>query len=584
MRKKGLNIILALIIAAMLVPALQMQFRFVNEKPLNGAFNLAEKPSLTREKWNAGEFQGQMEKYLKDHSGFHNFFVRLQNQLDFTFFRKANAEGAVVGKHKQLFEYDYIRSWLAIDYPGDSFVEKKLNRTKYVQQYLKREKGIDLMIVFEPGKASFYPEYLPSEYTRQKTGPSTYDRYLQKASEIGINYIDLHNYFLTLKESSEYPLYPRYGTHWSVYGMQFATDSLLRWISGTTNLPLAEVSINRIKTSTEPFDTDDDVLKTMNLLLPLRGERLAYPELSFDTAFPGEKPMVLVIADSYYWNIFNSGIPQHVFANQAFWYFNSLVYPDHYLKPTYTKDLDFREEVEKQQVIFVMITERFLHKFDWRFIDQLYDLYTPDYLEDPVYNKINDIMQVASWYENIINKAGQKGIKLEDALIEEGKYLFHKDDTLAYMVNYGPEHFKNIIANDPGWMKYIVEKAKENKVTTEETLVSDALYIFKQDFAGLFELNRGVEKVKVKIYSDPLLLDSLKREADLYCYDHSTFIQIKAWQLFRESEINATIHAILHDPPWFRDVERKAKEKGITVEQMARLDAEYIWNERLKRY
>ena len=64
-------------------------------------------------------------------------------------------------KTQTALEYDYIRSWLAIDYPGDSFIEKKLQRTKYVQEYLKREKGIDLVIVFEPGKASFYPEYIP---------------------------------------------------------------------------------------------------------------------------------------------------------------------------------------------------------------------------------------------------------------------------------------------------------------------------------------------------------------------------------------------------------------------------------------
>ncbi len=40
-----------------------------------------------------------------------------------------------------------------------------------------------------------------------------------------------------------------------------------------------------------------------------------------------------------------------------------------------------------------MITERFLYKFDWTFIDQLYALYTPAWLKDPVYDNINKIMQ-----------------------------------------------------------------------------------------------------------------------------------------------------------------------------------------------
>ena len=71
------------------------------------------------------------------------------------------------------------------------------------------------------------------------------------------------------------------------------------------------------------------------------------------------------------------------------------------------KDLDLRKEVEKQHVIFLMITERFVHKFDWRFIDQLYELYTPDWLQDPVYDKINRIMMHAPWYADVIKKAAR---------------------------------------------------------------------------------------------------------------------------------------------------------------------------------
>ena len=49
--------------------------------------------------------------------------------------------------------------------PGNPSSPKKLNRAKYVQEYLKKEKGIDLVIVFEPGKASFYPEFISGNYT-----------------------------------------------------------------------------------------------------------------------------------------------------------------------------------------------------------------------------------------------------------------------------------------------------------------------------------------------------------------------------------------------------------------------------------
>lgn len=584
MKKIILNIAFGFILIMMVVPGIQLIFNLFHEKPLNGAFKLAEKPLFNMMNWKSGEFQENSERYLKDNSGFRNFLVRLQNQVDYSLFRQANAEGAVVGKNKQLYEYDYIRSWLAIDYPGDSFIEKKLQRTKYVQDYLKREKGIDLVVVLEPGKASFYPEYIPSMYTDQKTGPSTYELYRQKATELGIDFIDLQQYFLKLKSGSEFPLFPRYGTHWSVYGMHFAADSLLRLIESRRKITLTGVRVNSTETSRKPRDTDDDVLKTMNLLFPLKGEKLAYPQYSIDTAHPGDKPMVLVVADSYYWNIFNTRIPKYVFANQAFWYFNTAVYPENYIKPAYTKDLDLRREVEKQNVIFLMVTERFVHKFDWNFIDKLYALYTPAWLKDPVYENINKIMGVDEWYADIIKKAEKKHIPLEEALIRDGEFLFNQQDTVDYLINYGPQYFSSIILGDTSWLAKIREEAGTKGIPADEILEHVALSNFKQKYPGLYELNRGWEEAESRIYSRPGLLDSLKSEAAYYRWDFLSFIRIKAWQMYKAEQIQITCRNILKDPGWLDHVREKAIRKGIPLEEMVRLDAEYMWEQRLKKF
>jgi hypothetical protein len=294
--------------------------------------------------------------------------------------------------------------------------------------------------------------------------------------------------------------------------------------------------------------------------------------------------MVLVVADSYYWNIFNTGIPKYVFANEAFWYFNTLVYPDHYLHPAYTKDIDFRKEVEKQQVIFVMITERFVHKFDWRFIDQLYALYTPDWLKDPVYDKINDIMQVAPWYADMIKKADDWHISLEEALIKDGKYLYHQSDTTGYMIDFGLEHYKQVISGDPGWMVHIRDKAKQQNKAVDEVLTADALSIFRKDYPGLCELNRAKAAIEIRLNSDAAASDNLRREAEVFRFDPGIYIRIKAGQILTEEEIGKTIHAIENDPSWLEDVKQKARAKGISVEEMIQLDAEYMWKDRLKKF
>jgi hypothetical protein len=582
MKKKGLYIVFIIMIVLLASPAIQMRLRLFREKPLNGAFHLSENPAFDKEKWISGEFQGQVENYLKDHAGFKNFLIRLQNQVDLVFFRKAHAEGAVVGKNMQLFEYDYIRSWLALDYPGDSFVQKKLQRTRFLQEYLKSEKGIDLVIVFEPGKASFYQEYIPRQFSGLKKGASTYEQYRTIAMGSGVEFIDFHQYFLQLKEKSEFPLYPRYGTHWSVYGMWYCTDSLLRFIEDRRKINLTDVSVDSVLISSEPFDTDDDILKTMNLLFPPGGQKLAYPSLSFDTANPGDKPMVLVIADSYYWNIFNTRVPKHLFANEAFWYFNSLVYPDHYVKPAYTSDLDLKTEVEKQDIIFLMVTERFIHKFDWRFIDQLYSLYAPEWLRDPVYEKINDIMQVETWYQRMIDKSSEKKTSLEDILITEGRYLFQREDTIAYLVHYGPWHYSRIIENDTGWMAYVEEKALKEKVSLEQMLNSHALFAFMKEYPEPYKLNRGMTAMEEWIYSDHAMLSKLTHEAGGYGFDQAAFIRIKAWQLFRDEEIGRTCQAIRNDAAWLEIVKEKARDNNIPLDEMIRMDAEYMWKVRVK--
>ncbi len=582
MKRIKSHIVLVLLMAILSLPLLQMWFGPFRERPLDGAFTRAEMVSFTHRNWSSGKFQDQAEKFLKDHIGFRNDLVRLQNQIDFSLFRKANAEGATVGKNGQLFEYDYIRSWLGIDHPGEAFIRAKLNRAKFVQDHLKKEMNIDLVIVFEPGKASFYPEFIPSRYARLKNKESLYENYVRLAREAGLDYIDLQAYFMQLKHTAEYPLFPSLGTHWSVYGMTFAADSLLKFIEQRREIGLAPVTIDSTEYSSTPRDTDDDVARTMNLICPPNAELLAYPVLRIDTSGNFDKPMVLTVADSYYWNIFNTRIPKYVFANEAFWYFNALVYPDYYGGAKYTHELDLRSEVEKQDVIFLMVTERFLHKFDWTFIDQLYALYTPEWLRDPVYDNINSIMKNDPWFNQILARAESKGEPLEEVLAEEARYMIYNTDTAYFFQEYGPQHYMKIISENPGWMDYIRKKAAEQGLSVEETLYKDALFVFKQDHPARYEMNRDLESVEKEINVNPAIKDSLVEEAARYRFDEDVFLRLEAREILKERQVEGIMRAIRGDQKWLEDVSKKAQERGLGLEEMIRLDALWVVEQKWK--
>jgi hypothetical protein len=130
------NILFLLVLVVMILPVIQKEWPFVEEPQLNGDFIEKKQPDFTWKGFFNGSYQNAYEPYLEQHIGFHNTLVRLRNQLDYSLFRKPNAEGIVIGKEDFIFEYDYIREITGRDFVGYDFIDEKLRRLKYVQDYL----------------------------------------------------------------------------------------------------------------------------------------------------------------------------------------------------------------------------------------------------------------------------------------------------------------------------------------------------------------------------------------------------------------------------------------------------------------
>lgn len=532
--KKLKHILFVLLVAGMLLPAIQKAFQLLKENPLHGDFVLAEKPTLAKAGWFSGSFQTQFDSYLEQHIGFRPFLVRLNNQLDFSLFRKANAEGVVIGKADFLYEYDYIRAYTGKDFVGEKIINEKMTRLKFLQVYLKDSLDIDLVLVFEPGKASFYPEFIPDRFLAEAKPETNYAKLLKTAKEINVNFLDLNQYFLNLKSKAKYPLFPKYGTHWSVYGMSFAADTMLKTIEQLRNIELLEVKHDSLFVSLVPLKTDNDVEKPMNLLISLPPSELAYPIFTFEEDTTITKPEVLVVADSYYWNIFNARIPKHVFANEAFWYFNAKVYPDSYEKPLFVRNLKLQKEVEKQHVVFLMVTERFMYKFDWGFIDDIYQLYTPQGLQSPVYDQLSHLLKDETLFASLLNKSAKNNISLEELLWAEAKYQFRRDDKKAYLQFFGPGWFEAVITADKKWSDAVAAKAKKRNISFDEMLYLDADYIFKQQYPGLHQKYHRTNYFKSMIKKDSSKLEQAKNLADFYHCPIERVIQYQAEMLVEE--------------------------------------------------
>lgn len=363
------------IIGALFMPMVQHKFRFTAEKPLIGSYVLSEKPKITLENWFSGKYQQAQDTYITEHAGYRPGWVRLYNQWNYSLFNETNASGVIVGKENYLYEEGYIKAYYGIDFIGDEKIKQITQQLKFVQDTLKK-KGIDFVVVFAPGKGSYYPEYIPDYYKHVGIGKTNYEAFNNCFKQQAINYIDMHSWFKSMKKTTKYPLFSKTGIHWSAYGQYFAVDSLTKYISSIRNYQIPYFVLDTIVESTKPILGDDDIGLGMNLFSQIPDIKLAYPKFHVNRKSKKNDPKILVIGDSFYWSLFNSHVSADLFNNGEFWYYNEQVYSASYSKEVLVKNQNLKQKLLENQVVVLLLTDSNLHRFGFGFVEQAYNSYS----------------------------------------------------------------------------------------------------------------------------------------------------------------------------------------------------------------
>ncbi|MCF8365918.1 MAG: hypothetical protein K9H16_09055 [Bacteroidales bacterium] len=592
MNQKVKNIVFFLLLALLSLPLFQHFTRIFDTGRLNGDFILHERPQFSWSSWMDGTFQTGCDRFIEDHIGFRNFFVRLNNQIDFSLFDEVNAEGIIKGKNSILYEYDYIRAFTGDDFIGKNTITRKMQKLKFLQEHLKNKFDIDLILIFEPSKARIQPQFIPDSYLEKGKTLSNYEFFKQQADDLKVDCIDLNEYLLEVSDTIPYPVYPPYGIHWSEHTMNFITDSLINYIESKRNIDLPDFKVETKIVGDSISDSDYDAGNTSNLLFRLQGPVMPYPFFTFYDDSTKTRPMVLAVADSYYWNIFNTRVPKNLFANQAFWYFNAKVYPDFYFEEKWTRDLDIQKEVEKQDVILLSITERFLYKFAWQFVDQLYEIYTPEFSGDLIEKREDEIRNYSTWFDDLVIRAQNNDtLTLWELIHTEADFLAQKKDFEIYLSWYGMKYFKGIISSNSNWNSTIYVKANEKGRSYNEQLNIDAAWIFEQNYPELFRKFTTIRKYREMIRADSAWLEAVAQKAQKYYIPPETMVSLDAEYLANkelkpesfEEKVLKLIETIKNDPEWLKAVTSKAAEKGFTLNEMLRRDAEYVITEQQKK-
>lgn len=472
-KKYAHPILYMLMIIVLSLPLLQYYFRLIPVQPLDGAFTLQEKPAITVKTWLSGDFQDKYVKHIEDHIGFREIFIRLYNQLNYSVFHLANSPGCVVGKDNQLFLRSYIEEYLGMDFMGGKYIDNKVKKLKFLQDYFFL-KGKTLFLVFAPGKASFYPEKLPPSYEVYPKQLSNRDFYIKKCNEMHINFIDLNTYFRQLKNTSPYLLYPQNGVHWTSWGMYLGMDSIIHYIEKKRGIDLPELVVDCVKVSDSVVPPDNDVELNMNLVCPIPQPPLPHPEFSFVGGNDVSRPKVLVIADSYYWQVYGAYIHSNEFRFGGFWFYFKTAYNDQSWQGVPVDSLDVRKFLMDQDVIIIMGTEATMHLFPYGFADKVYELINPTGEETKIRDYIRKIKNDLEWLESTKEKAEKNNQTLEERLYIEAKYMVDQESGSEGKITAKIREAIDSIKSDPNRQKIIEEEALEKDLDPEALLLFKA--------------------------------------------------------------------------------------------------------------
>lgn len=419
---------LILVMIVLLLPLFQECTSLFYEKPLAGSFTSAKKPVAGFNEWWSGTFQDSFEIYHNEQFGLRNSFVRLHNQFQYDLFRRINTKGVISGKNDFLFELKNITAYNGNDYVGDAALREMTRKLKILQDSLDK-KNITLVVVFAPGKASFYPEYIPDELNKAGK-PTNYKTLSSSFNAAGINFLDFNKWFIREKDKAPCPLYPKTGIHWSRYGALMATDSLLTYLEKKRNVDLPSVVMKGFRWSDSIQSPDDDIGKSLNLIFPVKPLLMGYPDYNFESPDQKAKVRMMVIGDSFFWNLFDIRLAPRSLESIDFWYYNYQVYHTDGRPMELAENADNCLESETNNVVMIMASESNLNGLGWGYIDDAFDYFVlkrkDRILDKMVRSYETKIRMDQAWMMTIRAKAEAAKIPLDSMIHLDAVYLAEK--------------------------------------------------------------------------------------------------------------------------------------------------------------
>lgn len=344
-----------------------------NFKDLHGLDKNEEPVSFNFRNWVSADYQLSVEKYLINHNPMSPFFIRLNNQIGYSLFDHLQVSEGVIGKDFYLFDTRYVDTYYGRDYIGEDSLRIYVEKMKFVQDTLEKLNK-EFIYVQAPGKASFYPEFLPETNSLRDPERTNYFQLNKLLLAYKINYVDFVPYFLAAKDTSKYPMFTDTGIHWSKYASVYVMDSLNHFIESTRNIDLPDMYIKDVDEGYARFD-DADLESVANLLFTISDVRYGYPNYDFEPRDNKKTPFVTLVSDSYLGGLYWGNWFLSFSKESQFWFYNTSMFSMVDSDKIHKYQLDQNAVINKSDIVIVSSNEPNIKGTSWGFIDEMYDYY-----------------------------------------------------------------------------------------------------------------------------------------------------------------------------------------------------------------
>lgn len=432
MQKKIYTILFSAILITLLFPVIQEIGRF-SFWSLEGYVAPIETVEFSFKNYRNGSYQEYCRQLAKEKLGFKTLFVRTYNQFLYTCFKKISNQNLLRGEagHYYLKQYTDDATGITLQQKYGTIDSARRAAQQNITKTLKlidqlKQHNTHLLIVLAPSKTIIYPEFLPDSIQKKLSPFSLQEEYARLYKAHNIPCLDFIPIFKQWKETSDFPLYTYYGTHWNAGTLPFVCDTLLRRIAEVSQCDLPTIQYGDSNISKRyRLKSDYELEATANLLFRMKRIPIPNPTFELTKKYQKKRPKLLMVADSYYSMIQQTAF-EEAFEVVDYWKYNKEAYSSTSAYGTEVPLLDRHKIITEADIVVVMFTSIFSYDYLFSFaesVQQILDRGKDYNIELEIQRIIEQIKATPSWYKNVKKQAKERNISLEENLIDNAKYV-----------------------------------------------------------------------------------------------------------------------------------------------------------------